>query len=188
MIFRKYSDTEIINGIRNQDAGILKWVYNNYYGIVESHVVRNSGSDEDAADVLQDAIIVIYEKIISGSLNLTTDLKGFFYGVVKNIWSAQLRKKQRLVALESDYTDDEDAGETVNRDLERIVSRAFAKLKPDQQIILELFAQGKSYAEITEAMSLGSEEYARRKKYLSKEAIIEIIKRDPEYHEYLRFL
>jgi hypothetical protein len=37
-------------------------------------------------------------------------------------------------------------------------------------------------------MDLKSEEYARRKKYLSKEALMDLVKEDPEYHEYLRFL
>ena len=185
MIIRKYSDIELIKGIKEQNNKVLKWLYNNYYCIVENHVVKNNGSCEDAADVLQEAIIIIYEKIIANELKLTTDLKGFFFGVVKNVWSSYLRKKQKTTPLENDFIDDEDANDA-NKELEKIVSRAFAKLKPDQRTILELFAQGKSYAEITEIMGLGSEEYARRKKYLSKEAIIEIIKQDPEYLEYIR--
>jgi len=184
VIFKKYSDIEILEGVKKQDDKILKWLYNSYYSMVEEYVIKNSGSYDDAADVLQESIIIIYEKIIAGNLSLTTDLKGFFFGVVKNVWSALLRKKQKMIPLESDYSDEEDSGDIINRELEKIVSKAFAKLKPDQRMILELFAQGKSYAEITELMGLGSEEYARRKKYLSKEALIEVIKRDPEYWEY----
>ena len=188
VLFKKYSDIEIIEGIKKQDAKILKWLYNNYYGIVEDHVIKNSGSSEDAADVLQESIIIIYERITANKLNLTTDLKGFFFGVVKNVWSANLRKKQRYIPLESDYVEEEDSGDILNRELEKIVSKALTQLKPDQRMVLELFAQGKSYAEITAIMGLGSEEYARRKKYLSKEALIEIIKRDTEYREYISFL
>jgi len=33
-------------------------------------------------------------------------------------------------------------------------------------------------------MELKNETYARRKKYLSKEALIELIKEDPEYRDY----
>lgn len=190
MLFNKYSDIEILEGIKKQDAKILKWLYNNYYGIVEDHVLRNSGSGEDAADVLQESIIIIYEKITASSLKLTTDLKGFFFGVVKNVWNSNLRKKRKTVALESDsdFVDDEDINEIYDQELEKIVSKAFAQLKPDQRMVLELFAQGKSYGEIMEIMNLGSEDYARRKKYLSKEALMEIIKKDPDYREYLRFL
>ena len=187
MVFKKYSDIEILEGIKKQDAKILKWIYDTYYKVVKEYVTKNSGLEEDAADVLQDSIIIIYEKIVANDLKLTTDLKGFFFGIVKNVWSSYLRKKQKNVPLESDFVAEEDSGDILNAELEKIVSKAFAQLKPDQRMILELFAQGKSYAEIMEIMDLGSEEYARRKKYLSKEAIIEIIKQDPDYLEYLRF-
>jgi len=36
-------------------------------------------------------------------------------------------------------------------------------------------------------MNLTNETYARRKKYLAKEALLELVKADPEYQEYLRF-
>ncbi len=71
---------------------------------------------------------------------------------------------------------------------EKIVSRAFEKLKPEFQDILTFFSEGYSYEEIAKMMKLKNETYARRKKYLSKEALMELIKEDPEYQEYLRFL
>mgnify|MGYP001569388319 CR=1 FL=1 len=55
-------------------------------------------------------------------------------------------------------------------------------------MVLNLYSDGSSYEEIAEKMDLKNETYARRKKYLSKEALLEIVKEDPEYQEYLRFL
>jgi hypothetical protein len=43
-----------------------------------------------------------------------------------------------------------------------------------------------SYEDIAVRMNLKNETYARRKKYLCKEALLEIIKEDPEYQEFLR--
>jgi hypothetical protein len=37
-------------------------------------------------------------------------------------------------------------------------------------------------------MDLKNEIYARRKKYLCKELLMELVKKDPEYQEYLRCL
>jgi hypothetical protein len=51
--------------------------------------------------------------------------------------------------------------------------------------MLTLFSEGFSYAEITSKMNLKNETYARRKKYLSKEALMELIKKDPEYQDFL---
>jgi RNA polymerase sigma factor (sigma-70 family) len=188
VLFRKFSDIEIIEGIQKQDDKVLNWLYSNYYSLVRDHVVKNSGSDEDVADILQDSIIIIFEQINENKLHLTSDLKGYFFGIVKNVWNVQLRKKQRTTELISDTIDENELEESNNLLLEKIMVRAFEKLKPDQQLVLKLFSEGLTFNEIAIRMDLKSEEYARRKKYLSKEALLDIVKEDPEYHEYLRFL
>jgi len=49
--------------------------------------------------------------------------------------------------------------------------------------VLNLYSDGHTYEEIARKMGMKSEAYARRKKYLCKEALMEIIKTDPEYHD-----
>lgn len=186
-MFRKISDIDIISGIHNQDDKVLNWLYDNYFQSVKNHVLSNSGSDEDVSDVFQDTIIVLYNQITENVLNLTTDLKGYFFGIARNVWSAQLRKKQKTTELEIDIADEEENEEQYDQLLERIISRVFQKLKPDQQMILSLFSEGLSYEEIADKMDLKNEVYARRKKYLCKEALLELVKEDPEYQEYFRF-
>jgi RNA polymerase sigma factor (sigma-70 family) len=184
-IFRKISDSKLIEGIRLQDDTILNWLYDNYFPAVKNHVLKNSGSIEDVSDVFQDSIIVLYKQITEEDFNLTTELKGYFFGIARNVWSAQLRKNQRNTELDIDIPDDEpdEYGDPV---LERVVSRAFQKLKPDQQLVLSMFSDGHSYEEIASELNLKNELYARRKKYLCKEALLELVKKDPEYQEFLR--
>jgi RNA polymerase sigma factor (sigma-70 family) len=187
-LFRKYSDNTIIEGLREQDDKIINWLYDNYLQSVKKYVLNNSGSSEDVSDVFQDTIIILYKQIIEKNLDLTTDLKGYFYGVARNVWHSHLRKKQKSTELLFDISDEDDAEDNHYPLLEAIVSRTFPQLKPDQQEILNLFSEGFSYEDIAEKMGLKNETYARRKKYLSKEALIELVKQDPEYQEYLRFL
>jgi RNA polymerase sigma factor (sigma-70 family) len=186
-LFNKISDINIINGVRNQDDKILNWLYDNYLQSVKNHVLGNSGSDDDVSDVFQDSIIVLYNQITEDNLNLTTDLRGYFFGIARNVWSAQLRKKMRTTELEIDVPDESEAEEQFDPVLERVISRVFKKLKPDQQMVLNLFSEGHSYEEIALMMDLKNEVYARRKKYLCKEALLEFVRQDPEYQEYLRF-
>ena len=185
-LFKKISDIDIIIGIRNQDDKVLNWLYDNYFQSVKNHVLNNSGSIEDVSDVFQDSIIALYNQITEDNLNLTTDLKGYFFGIARNVWSAQLRRKQKTTDLVIDLPDEttEDQSDLV---LERIISRVFQRLKSDQQMVLNLFSDGLTYEEIAEKMNLKNEVYARRKKYLSKEALLDLVKEDPEYQEYLRF-
>jgi RNA polymerase sigma factor (sigma-70 family) len=184
-LFRKISDTAIIEGIRHQDDQILNWLYSNYHQVVRHHVLKNSGSDADVSDVFQESIITLYRQISDNELTLTSDLKGYFFGIARNIWNTQLRKKARNTEIEFDLPDENESGDTDNNILERIVTRAFQKLSFDSQTMLTLFSEGFSYAEITSKMNLKNETYARRKKYLSKEALMELIKKDPEYQDFL---
>ena len=186
-LLTKISDIDIINGVRNQDDKILNWLYDNYLQPVKNHVLSNSGSIEDVSDVFQDTIIALYNKINDNNLNLTTDLKGYFFGIARNVWSAQLRKKQKTIELKIDVPEEEGTEEQSDPILERIISRVFQKLKPDQQMVLNLFSDGLSYEEIALKMNLKNEVYARRKKYMCKEALLELMKEDPEYQEYFRF-
>ncbi len=187
-LFNKYSDIDIINGVRNQDDKILNWIYDNYLKAVKRYVVKNSGSDDDVSDVFQDSIIVLYNQIKENTLNLTSDLKGYFFGIARNVWNTQLRKMQITTELEIDLSDEEDTEDLLNDHLsERVVSRAFEMLKPDQQMVLRLYAEGLTYDEIALKMNLKNESYARRKKYLSKEALLVIMREDPEYQDNLGF-
>lgn len=90
-----------------------------------------------------------------------------------------------MTEIEIDPPDESESDISGNPVLERIVSRAFQKLNPDSRTILTLFSEGLSFSEIAVRMNLKSETYARRKKYLSKEALMELIKSDPEYKDYL---
>jgi RNA polymerase sigma factor (sigma-70 family) len=184
-LFRKLSDKEIIEGIRNQDSGVLNFLYDNYFQAVKNHVLRNSGSEDDVSDVFQETVITIYQKITDGTLNLTSELKGYFFGVARNIWSSELREKKKTEELTRDFPEEEED----NNDpvFQRIMARAFSKLKPDCQEVLRLFYDGKTYQEIAVKMNLKNETYARRKKYLCKESLMELVRQDPEYIDYLRF-
>jgi len=186
-LFNKISDIDIITGVRNQDDKVLNWLYDNYFQSVRNHVLNNSGSDDDVSDVFQDAIIVLYNQITEDKLRLTSDLKGYFFGIARNVWNSQLRKKQKTIELEFDLPDEEETEDQSDPTLERIISRVFQRLKPDQQMVLSLFSDGNSYEEIAVKLNLKNEVYARRKKYLCKEALLELVKEDPEYQEYLRF-
>ena len=182
-LFRKYSDNDIIDGIKGQDNKILTYLYDAYYEVVRDHLKKNSGSDDDVYDVLQESVVILYKQVTGDGFTLTSDLKGYFFGIARNVWNTQLRYHSRITSLEIEPADVDDTEEVTSAILERIVSRSFGLLNEDCQMILRLFSEGNSYEEIAHKMGLKNESYARRKKFLCKEALMEIIKTDPEYQD-----
>lgn len=181
-MFRKFTDKDLIDGIRRQDDKALKYVYDSWFPMVKNHVLRNSGDNSDAVDVMQESIISLYRQTVSGELKLTSDLKGYFFGISKMTWITQRRQKKKYYDLAGDIVEESSSGEeSKNQILERVVARAVTGMKDDCREVILLFSSGSSYAEIAKKLGLKNEEYARRKKYLCKEALMEIIRKDPEY-------
>lgn len=186
-MFKKLSDKNIVDGVRRQDDKVLNYLYDHYYQTIKHHVLQNSGSDDDVSDLFQDTIIEFYQKVSEDNFQLSSDLRAFFFGIARNLWSARLRQKLRVSELNIEIAED-DPFDLSDSMLEKILNRAFQKLKPDNQIVLTLYYEGLTYEEIAEKMNLKDESYARRKKYLSKEALVELIKKDPDYPVVQRFL
>ena len=66
-----YPENELLDGIRNHDSGVLEFVYQKYFPMIESFVLHNQGSSEQAKDVFQEAMIIVYKKIREGRLELS---------------------------------------------------------------------------------------------------------------------
>jgi len=54
------SNQQIIYGIKKGDKLVIESVYRDYFLLVSNYVLKNSGSIEDAKDIFQESLIVIY--------------------------------------------------------------------------------------------------------------------------------
>lgn len=183
-VFKKHSDSKIVEGIIKGDTNSINYLYESYFDTVKSHILKNSGTEDDAYDVFQDTLMAVYKKIQQNGFELTTDLKAYVFGVARNIWYKQLSKKKHTVSISIDFKDDLDISEILDIPIDSIIQRSFLKLKDDCQQILDMHLKGYDYNIIAIEMSFSSIGYAKRKKYLCKEALIKIIKSDPDYSDF----
>ena len=187
-----YSDKDYLDGLKTRDSEIITAIYYNHIDLVKNLAVKNSGNEEDAEDLFQDAIIITYKKIVNEELELTSTFRTFFYSICRNLWLQRLSKRpgkvidiadvEEYVPL-SDSQEYEIHDESENR--ERLYLKHFGKLSSDCQKILKHFAEGKSVREIAQIMRYKSEDYAKSRKYQCKEILKRRIKNDPLYKELL---
>ena len=85
-----YTDQEILNGIQYQDNRILLFVYRKNFSPVKYYIKKNNGSDKDAEDVFQDAMILIYNKVQEGNMALKCSVHTYLFSVVQILWLRQL--------------------------------------------------------------------------------------------------
>ncbi|MCA1755841.1 MAG: sigma-70 family RNA polymerase sigma factor [Bacteroidales bacterium] len=183
-MFGRHSDKKLIEGIRRGDDYTLNYLYNNYFDLIRNHIIKNSGTEDDAYDIFQDAMVALFKKVSENHIELTTDLKGYLFIIARNMWSIQLRRVRRISQKEVDVADEDDISSLLDTPIEQIVQRSFLKLDPECRKVLELHMEGHDYDHIARVMNYKSEGYARRKKYLSKETLLKIIRKDPDYEAF----
>jgi len=93
------SEDRIISGIRQKDDLALAALYKAHYAMIVRLVCTNSGTEQEAKDIYQEAVIVLYEKIQSADFQLTCTIKTYLYAVCRRLWLKRLSEKKRHPAL-----------------------------------------------------------------------------------------
>ncbi|MBW1295303.1 RNA polymerase sigma factor [Aquimarina litoralis] len=182
-------ERKILDGIRDGNEQAIKVFYQNNYSYIKSYILNNSGDTRDAEDVFQDALVVIYEKLKEGSLNIheNVTVRSYLYGVCKNLWLSRLRKRKKMIVdpgiiKENEGTDISISEELEKKEREHLYRKYFLALSDSCKEILRLVFDGKSMKEIA-SITKYSEGHARKKKYDCKKSLIEKLEKDPMYKE-----
>lgn len=177
-------NTEYLRGIVDNDLSVLKKIYRESLPEVVKYVKRNSGTLDDAKDVFQEGILVIFKKANEGSLRLTTTFHIFLFSICKRIWLKKLRRKSfQEVPLDEvlEIPTDEDLDEAFIKSKRwALFNSKFTELAEECRRVLKLLFNGESGKGIADKMGY-TEEYAKRKKYKCKQRLSEMIKSDPAY-------
>ncbi len=178
-------DEYYLQGIASGDSTIIKEFYQRYFNSIVDYIINNGGIGEDAKDVFQDAIMVIYEKVKDGDFKLNHTLHTFFYSICKNIWYKRLYKKKKAGQNDVSFTESmADFGEDIGLQEQYGLYRAkFDLLGEECKNILNLFFSKKSMKQIAQALNLSGEAYAKKRKYLCQRKLVDLIKSDDLFND-----
>lgn len=90
-----HTDQRYIQALLTNDTIIVREIYTKYAGAIRNYIVANSGTEDDAADIFQEALIDIYNQAKQKELQLTCPFEPFLLLVCKRKWFNQLKKKGR---------------------------------------------------------------------------------------------
>ena len=88
-------EQELIRALALNDKKAIEYIYSDNYGVIQNLVLNNNGTEEDAKDIFQEALIVLYEKTKSGVFELNCQIKTYLYAVSKRLWFKRLQKNSR---------------------------------------------------------------------------------------------
>lgn len=165
------TDREVVLGILNNSVDALNKLYVAYFPMVLQFILNNNGDEDDAKDVYQEAIIVLYNKIKSGSFELSSKLKTYIYSVSRRIWLKKLAQQSRKTNNIADFEDvlvvEEDMEQHEQKDMQ------FDKMKvaldslgePCKTIIQDFYIHNQTMQDICEKFGYTNADNAKTQKY-----------------------
>lgn len=165
------TDREVVLGILNNSEEALNKLYVGYFPMVLQFILNNNGNEDDAKDVYQEAIIVLYNKIKSGNFELSSKLKTYLYSVSRRIWlkklAQQSKKTNNISEFENVLAVDEDMEVHEQKDMQ------FSKMKialeglgePCKTIVEDFYIHNLSMQNICEKFGYTNTDNAKTQKY-----------------------
>lgn len=167
-------DNEVLESISRGEEKALDYLYKKYYRMMTRLVISNNGTEQEAKDIFQDALIVFWQKATSGKLILTSKISTYLYSICLNLWRKELERKSRLVnqAQDSEEYIDQDSKE---RSL--IIQKCIAALgETCQKVLTYYYFDGLSMDKIAQKMGFANTDTAKTKKYKCKKKLDEFVK------------
>ena len=164
-------ETLLLKGLAVNDTEAIETIYRDNFSAIKSYIIKNNGYTDDALDVFQEAMIVLFEKVKSGSFILSCQLQTYLYSICRRLWLKKLQKQNRfnpsvetieeIVPVE----DDLEFHEKKNNDF-LFMESALAKIgEPCKSLLEAFYLEKKTMPEIAEAFGYTNADNAKTQKY-----------------------
>jgi RNA polymerase sigma factor (sigma-70 family) len=176
-------EKEIFERIQNGDEKALEFLYQKYYRMMTKMVITNSGTEDEARDIYQDALVVFWQKARSGKLVMTAKMSTYVYSICQNLWRKELERKKRFSSEEKDssHTMDMDSAER-----EKIIGKCLDQLgETCRRVLMYYYFDELSMQDIADKMGFANTDTAKTKKYKCKQKLDELVKKQYSEQDFL---
>jgi len=169
-----YSEKELLVSLKSVDRiernRALSFIYKNEYVKIAGFVKKNSGNDNDAEDVFQEGLTILYEQVMSNTFKKESTISTYLFAICKNQWSRRLRKastKNELYGVETKE------GQTDDLALDSMIANEEVEAVADlldnmdcgcKRILILYYYENRRMKEIAEMMNLANDKVAKNKK------------------------
>jgi len=179
-------DARVLDLIRRGDEGALVTLYRSCRRQVVSMVLGNSGTPDDAEDILQEAVVVLWERIRADRFEASARLETFVYATARNLWLRRLARARREVSFpDQDQMIQDPDLPVLERMIEDegagIVAEALTLLgEPCRTLLLLFYWEERPMEEIASRLGFANAATAKSKKYQCKKALEQLL--SERYH------
>lgn len=184
---KQMQDKELLEKLHspheNETNVALKILYKMYYHSINRFITNNQGSEDDAKDIFQDAIIIFYKQIKNEDFELKCSIHTYLYSVSRNLWLKRLAVADRETPLNEthDFIPLKETQLTLLYKAEEttIIMGIIERLGEEcRKILLASFFEKKKMSQIAASLGYATEQAARNKKYKCMNKLKEMVKGD----------
>ena len=161
----------VLKAIGNNDKAAIEAVYKDNFGLIQHFVVNNNGSEDDARDVFQEAMMVLYEKSRNPDFELTCQIKTYLYSVSRRLWLKKLQQARRIEGQVENFDrvvpveDDLEEHDKLNQQYQ-VMRTAMGKIgEPCKSLIEAFYVHRKNMHEIAGYFGYTNADNAKNQKY-----------------------
>lgn len=157
-----------------------------------SYVGRTGGNEEEAKDVLQDAIERLLTKLKDRKFQFQYKPKQLLYAIIKNTWKEYLRNKKKRSQENVFHKEPIDEERTVieekiqSEKYHVVFDRCFKLLSPACIEAFNMEENGLSFEKMTKKLGLSSTGILRDRLYRCRQRLKILMTRDKDYYELLK--
>jgi RNA polymerase sigma factor (sigma-70 family) len=185
-----HSDQYFINGLAQNNSGIINEIYKKYSPKIYNWIKQNSGDTEQAQDVFQEAIIDIYHKAKNQNFELTCPFDALLFLIVRNKWFSYLKNnKNKVVTNTNDalYNITDNAQQDANKIMQyenqhNLLMQKLDELHDGCKALLKLSWSGLCMEDVAEQLKV-TYAYVRKKKSLCMAKLIESVKGSEQFEQ-----
>lgn len=161
----------LLEGLAASDKKAVETIYKDNFNTIQALIINNNGSADDARDIFQESMIVLYEKAKSGSFELNCQIKTFLYSVSRRLWLKRLQQQNRFSSpgdsMEPVVPVEEDLEEHERRNAEfDMMEKAISHLgEPCKSLIEAYYLQKQSMQAIAANFGYTNADNAKNQKY-----------------------
>lgn len=187
----EHPDKKYVEALLANDETLLKELYEKCFGKIRNLVLRSHGTNDDAWDLLQEAMLSIFYKLKQKPFTLACPFDAFIYIVCRNLWIKELRKKNLngvTFDMEEGYYlkggDDLALAEECKQEQERrkLFLEKLNELGEGCRELLQQSWKGIQLNKIAVTLNL-SYAYARKKKTECMAKLVMLMRQSPQYHQ-----
>ena len=89
------TEQHLLSALAAGDRKATAEIYQHHFNIINGWIIKNGGSGADAADMFQEAMVVLFEKAQHEDFRLTCKIGTYLFAISKHLWYKKLQKQQR---------------------------------------------------------------------------------------------